>query len=729
MTARRWLALAVLLCHGAYAQITLQNNQVLNIDMPAGSALGDIRFEAPASTRQLVIRTTGTPGTDIDVFARAGRPFPPLTDLDFDTLFEAAQHWSISSSSEEVLRISEVSRIPPAGRTWHLLVANFGDAAGQATLRVEALDTPPGPVPIEVNFLDGGRLFQTDCTPGRWTNEARQAMQFAVQRLSADLTGTVPVRVNACWVTDSSGNSSRLAAAGTLASAINSPDYFSLPGLRTRNTWYPVASAIQAVGTSRCGAFGGACTPERADIGIIFESTRNWSFSTGDQPTPGQFDFVSVAMHELAHGLGFQSLAVRILREPLGTIEFLPLQDAYTRIVRYITNLADPINASVPFWSLSPAERRAAITQDFSLAFGFTYTNLIGAQTVPFLHAPNPVQPGSSFSHFNAGSEANELMVPTTPPNTRRRSLGLAGEVLRRAGWSDLAPRDPLPGDPYAGQWFDPARPGHGIDLVPAGAPGNEVYVLTFYTYDESGTPEWYLAVGPILEGRFVPQVNAFGDTLVRYTLDFVNRFPPQRPVDDPDFIGRVELQFDGAEASEPCLDGTQRDGSEGLGAFYWRINGNEGTWCMQPLLPRALRSGAEFTGHWYAGDADQGWGMSITNWREGNADRFFGVLYYGDAQGQPRWAYFIGADLASEQPLELVRRRGYCRTCPPVGEPPWTDTPVGVVQIRLIDTLGRPDGGNRIEFMLNVPEGPGAGSFGRGRQPIQLLSRPLGGG
>ena len=41
--------------------------------------------------------------------------------------------------------------------------------------------------------------------------------------------------------------------------------------------------------------------------------------------------------------------------------------------------------------------------------------------------------------------------------------------------------------------------------LIDSGWPADNVYFLAFYTYDDNGAPEWYIAIGPVVDGVFAP--------------------------------------------------------------------------------------------------------------------------------------------------------------------------------------------------------------------------------
>lgn len=117
--------------------------------------------------------------------------------------------------------------------------------------------------------------------------EARAAFQHAVDIWSRFLTTNIPISINARF--------SPLPT-GVLGSA--GPTYVSLnfPNAPQTDTWFPIALADQLTGQDNLGA----------DIVANFSSSFNsWYFGLDGCPPPGQYDFVTVVIHEIAHGLGF----------------------------------------------------------------------------------------------------------------------------------------------------------------------------------------------------------------------------------------------------------------------------------------------------------------------------------------------------------------------------------------------------------------------------------------
>ncbi|MEL6589977.1 MAG: T9SS type A sorting domain-containing protein [Bacteroidota bacterium] len=121
-----------------------------------------------------------------------------------------------------------------------------------------------------------------------FTPAAQAALQYAVDIWGAELFGNVPINVQASF--------SNLGAT-TLATTNVNLIYSGNASLPIPGAFYPSALVNQYA----------ACdlAPATVDIIINFNSNINWYFGT-DLATPiTQYDFVTVALHELGHGLGF----------------------------------------------------------------------------------------------------------------------------------------------------------------------------------------------------------------------------------------------------------------------------------------------------------------------------------------------------------------------------------------------------------------------------------------
>lgn len=118
---------------------------------------------------------------------------------------------------------------------------------------------------------------------------ARTAFSFAADIWATHVTSSPPIVIDASWEALGEGT---LGSAGT--TFIFRDDSF----LPRPNTWYPAALAEALAGRNETGS--------DADIRASFSSDfTNWYFGT-DQNTPASdYNFATVVLHEIGHGLGF----------------------------------------------------------------------------------------------------------------------------------------------------------------------------------------------------------------------------------------------------------------------------------------------------------------------------------------------------------------------------------------------------------------------------------------
>ena len=123
-----------------------------------------------------------------------------------------------------------------------------------------------------------------------FTPAAQAAFQYAVNIWSSLLTSPVPIRVRATWTP---------LGPGVLGSAGAATLYRDFAGAPQAGTWYAVALAEKLAGSD-------LNPTDSSDINASFSSVfANWYFGTDGNTPPGDYDFVSVVLHELGHGLIF----------------------------------------------------------------------------------------------------------------------------------------------------------------------------------------------------------------------------------------------------------------------------------------------------------------------------------------------------------------------------------------------------------------------------------------
>ncbi len=753
--------------------VRLEDEISVSFTIPANTYSNAFFFDLPAGVRKFRLELDGTPtfNTDLDLFVRYGEPFPDANsyglapaniERSFEWLADLSHYQSISFGNEEFIAVSEHAVRPPQAGRWHAAIVNFSSVPVDAVLRLDVrADEPPAAATFSVRFdlpctPDDGPTCECDLSgwndpappfpaPGNTGatlgEQRRIALQEATQRIAANFRTEAPIVIRACWADlEADATSAVLAQAGTEGIFINDTSLFvnsgggPRPGRRQAflpesHAWYAAAPTSKSGGTSFCRVSGGPCS-SRVDVTATFNSRIDTpvglgavSYYYGLDPAPaGTVDFIGVAMHEITHGLGFISfVSLGSGSTPAGA-EFRGRDDIYERQI-----LVDNQNNPRLLSRLTDSGRASALTSGNALqwisaeAVASQFNDPRPGEVGIRMFAPNPIRPGSSLSHLDSFYRG-ELMVPSANAQAGARQLFLAAPMLNAVGW-DPAPK-PFPEAviPYSSQWYDRDRVGHGIDFqrVFTDANGYDIYSLLFYSYDQNGDPEWFLAIGPVVDGVFLADTNEFDSSLVAYLYQ-QGRFPPQRA--DSSRRGQVRMDFNQAIDSFACADGTTREDGLPLAVFSWSIDGASGSWCMEPLIGAAERGGVDLTGTWYAGSDDQGWGASIASAQRAAGELFFALIYYPDANGAGRWAFALTEDYQPGSTLPLLQRRGYCRTCTATA---LVDTPVGTLTPALINATQEDlSTGNRIGVDVTYGSAPG-GSFIRANDtPYTLLSAP----
>ena len=749
-------AMAGLVTGPAAAQSLLQPGETATFSLGGGRFTTDIAIDVPASARQLRIDLDGPENGDVDLLLRYGEAFPVDGNAGvfggLEWLIEHAHYRSMSAGADETLLVTRRQLQPLRAGRWHLAVLNYGAADAQVELRATLSNELPGPVAIEVAFDDqagcsaagAGTAQWFDTTPAAPTGgnagttlgeQRRIAFNQALERIRTQVSGTAPIRIRACWAA-LGGDSDRatLASAGPTTLVRDDvafgPRSSAAPFLPKTHTWYSAAGAAQLAGTDRCRFSGGSCG--QADVFIQFNSDvdagtvlggRTFHYGFGTPPSTGErsLDFVATAMHEITHGLGFIGL-LNVDEEsgPIGEkfracfndgfCEPAGHDDAYSDAAGYVQG-----NTVTSLSKLDDATRATALTSGFELrwtdpAAVASPANPLANQpfpaNLPRLYAPLTVEPGSSFSHLDM-SVNGQLMRPFLGPGIRE--LGLAAPMLSAVGWRQADAAPPAHARPYGGQWFDPARNGHGIDLHRVeGTP--DTYMMVLYTFDADGRPEWYIAIGRIVDGVFRPGNDANGNSLWRTRYLFG---PPPGQEQDTSVPGQVRIDFNQGDRAPACAEGAGRN--DPLALMRFSLGEEDFTWCLTQIVPAPARPALDRTGHWFAGGGDAGWGVTTLAYGESG---LFMVLYYPDSQGRPRWAFAQTDTFAPGTPMPLRQVAGYCRSCamPPGGNPM---TLVGEVSL----SLQAPEGSDgRISFDVTYG-GPGGGRFTRSNVPMIRLA------
>jgi Cep192 domain 4 len=315
------------------------------------------------------------------------------------------------------------------GRRWRL----FLRVAVLATLVAFAASVADAATIVAVNhdgagegFNDPTPLAPVGGNPGTTRGAQRlNAFQHAAEIWGALLASSVTIRVGANFDPQSCS-----ATSAVLGSAGATQVFRDFAGAIEPGTWYPSALANALHGSDLDAQSDDVQATFNSAIGTTCAFPSVWYYGLDASPPSGQIDFVSVVVHELGHGLGFQTFM------SLGSgAKLLGFDDTFLR------NLEGHGATPADFPSMSNAQRLAATTDTGNLhwvganvdaASGVLTGGAVGTHVR--MYAPNPQQGGSSVSHWDTALVPDQIMEPiyTGPHHTP----GLELPAFQDIGWT-----------------------------------------------------------------------------------------------------------------------------------------------------------------------------------------------------------------------------------------------------------------------------------------------------
>ena len=247
-------------------------------------------------------------------------------------------------------------------------------------------------------------------------DSAVNAFKCAVHIWSYILNSNATININAKWDTIKQKNILMQARPDTM---IASP----FGAINNVDVYYPVALMKAANGGSN---------PDPYDIIVDCNSTiKNWSFDTTGTPYTNKYDFVTVAMHELAHGFGFYP---SFRHDSVSLDEQFGLYGMYGSDICTAYDYYCYSSQQLIQFANDSADIGTALTSN-SVYFEGPNTHSMGNAK---LYAPARWDTGSSISHLDSvySHTSNALMLPSRNMAEVIHSPGELGlAVLQDIGW------------------------------------------------------------------------------------------------------------------------------------------------------------------------------------------------------------------------------------------------------------------------------------------------------
>jgi len=320
------------------------------------------------------------------------------------------------------------------------VIAAAGARSAHAALNIEVVSGDQ----IGEGFNDPTPVAPVGGNPGTTLGAQRMfALQYAADAWGARLNGTVTVVIGASFDPLFGNANTAILGSASPDTVHLSRSTLPVPGVPLNDVWYSAALFSQFRGVDA----NDSLQEERPEVEAQFNSSVDNQQVLGtidfyyglDGSRGTDVDFLSVALHEIAHGLGFLDLidpsSGSLFDPPPGGD---PLPDAYSRW------LEDPTVAPKQLTQMNDQQRKLAILNGPDLLWAGPNVKANSAYLTKArktdgrvqMYAPASYQAGSSVAHFDTNVEPNELMEPFATSGIR--DLRLTVQLFRDLGYSTV---------------------------------------------------------------------------------------------------------------------------------------------------------------------------------------------------------------------------------------------------------------------------------------------------
>jgi len=244
---------------------------------------------------------------------------------------------------------------------------------------------------ITIHFLHAGETGFWDDIAIDWPTGASNALLYAIKVWEYYVDSSVPITIEATMCAN--------LGAGILGHSGATVAHSGFSGALVANTYYDAALANALHGSD--------LSPANNDMAMAFSAAFSWYYETNGSPSGSQVDFVSVVLHEICHGLGFNgSMDVS---GGVGSWGFGGRPWIYDRFTETNpgTNLINTAFYPNPSTALGDA------LQSGNVYFNGTDANAANGGYRVKLYAPGTWNGGSSYAHLDTifDGTTNALMT------------------------------------------------------------------------------------------------------------------------------------------------------------------------------------------------------------------------------------------------------------------------------------------------------------------------------
>lgn len=269
---------------------------------------------------------------------------------------------------------------------------------------------------FEITFVNAGGTDNWGEPCLAFPANAMTAFNYATNIWASNINSNVPITIRACWA--------NLGGGSILGYSGGYNIYRDFSGAPVSSTWYASSLANSL--------YGSDLGPGVYDMHITYNTNFSWYFGTDANPTAGTMDFVTVAAHELAHGLNFSGTAS--YSSGIGSYGWDGYPSIYDRYMRdgsgiLLTSFANPSTAL------------GSLLTSNNLWFHGSNAMAANGSTRVKMYAPTTWSNGSSYSHLDYDTfktpNINSMMVYAISSGTANHNPGpVTIGLLKDLGWN-----------------------------------------------------------------------------------------------------------------------------------------------------------------------------------------------------------------------------------------------------------------------------------------------------
>ena len=280
----------------------------------------------------------------------------------------------------------------------------------------DALAAPEAAVStFSITYVAAGGKDPWDAECVAFPAEGKTAFNAAAAIWANKVKSTVPIKIRACW--------SDLGSEYILG--------YSGGQLSYRNFTHAPKTDVMYQSSLANSIAGSDLGPADFDMNITYNKYFDWYFGTDGNPPAGQYDLVSVAAHEMAHGLNFS-----------GTVQYSGGTGSYGRGTPY-PNIYDTFMENGAGKALTtfanPSTALGSLLTSNDLWFKGSNATAGNGGTKVKMYAPSSWSSGSSYSHLDYNTfrgTTNSMMVYAVAAGASNHDPGpVTSGLLKDLGW------------------------------------------------------------------------------------------------------------------------------------------------------------------------------------------------------------------------------------------------------------------------------------------------------